>query len=220
MKALFFVTCILCINVYISAVKERPPWFNLSIAEWNEQYGNGAWQYLNTEPLELARSSVIGVYYQTYGNRGAILDVGCGEGVLTDMLHKRKSVLYTGIDLSKVAINNAKQKRPGFDFQCENLASYVPTKSFNIIVFNEVLYYVDHERELVRYSKYLKKNGKIVISLWSKNAHTHDHEDIFSFADKLLSFVHSMSFSGLTTSTVNNETYIANFKIHVYQLKN
>ena len=95
MKAvLYFVTCILCINLYSSAVKEKPPWFNLSIAEWNEQYENGAWQYLNTEPLELARSSVIGVYYQTYGNRGAILDVGCGEGVLTDTCYERIRIIY------------------------------------------------------------------------------------------------------------------------------
>ena len=38
-------------------------------------------EYLNTEPLELTRSAAIGVYYTKYGNKGSILDVGCGEGV-------------------------------------------------------------------------------------------------------------------------------------------
>ena len=95
-----FATCVLCVSIHCLAVKERPPWFNLSIAEWNEQYENGAWQYLNTEPLELTRSAAIGVYYTTYGNKGTILDVRSASGYVRES--KLDSAVYHSINVQQI----------------------------------------------------------------------------------------------------------------------
>ena len=104
------------------------PFLNTSIEELNEKYKSGEWQSLSTEPVEIARSSVIGVYYHMYGNRGTILDVGCGEGFFTENIRKRLG-LYTGIDISEIAIKRARRKRPGFDFQYTDLTTYEPSIS-------------------------------------------------------------------------------------------
>ena len=147
-----------------------------------------------------------------------IVQLSWFKGVLTDYLriNKNKNV-YDGIDLSIIAIKNAKMKRRGFNLQQADLTKFTPTKKYNFIVFNEVLYYVDHEEEIKRYSKFLDSNGVITISLWSRDSQKHDKEDIFDFASSHLKLLHSMSFSGLTTSTVNNETRIAHFYIKSYQ---
>ena len=221
-----FLNVIMCI-LYIFCVEclAKTPLLNVSKEELNKKHKSGEWQSLNTEPVEIARSSVIGVYYHMYGNRGPVLDVGCGEGFFTENIHKRKGV-YTGIDISEVAINRAKQKRTGFDFQCANLSTYEPIRLYSTIIFNEVLYFVDHKKELIRYSKFLHESGKIIISLMSSNATSNEHDEIFSVANNLFSFLHSMSLSGLTTSTttLTDSTlwinhYIGYFNIKVYQVK-
>ena len=212
-----FLNVIMCI-LYIFCVEclAKTPLLNVSKEELNKKHKSGEWQSLNTEPVEIARSSVIGVYYHMYGNRGPVLDVGCGEGFFTENIHKRKGV-YTGIDISEVAINRAKRKRPGFDFQCANLSTYEPTRRYSTIIFNEVLYYVDHKKELIRYSKFLQHNGNIIISLMSSNATSNEHDEIFSTANNMFRFLHAMSISGLGMSY--NRVDTAYFKIKVYQRK-
>ena len=55
-------------------------------------------------------------FYQTLANKNHLLDVGCGEGALSDLFLGPNAHHYHGIDVSKVAIEKAKIKRPHFDF--------------------------------------------------------------------------------------------------------
>ena len=43
-----------------------------------------------------------------------ILDLGCGPGHLAEMLHDKEFKSYTGIDFSKVAIEQARIKTPSY----------------------------------------------------------------------------------------------------------
>ena len=75
--------------------------YNISVAQWNKEYSKGDWKYLDAVAIERARATLIAVFYQTYSastsssGAGAILDVGCGEGVLSDYLTDSQKKLYT-----------------------------------------------------------------------------------------------------------------------------
>ena len=73
---------------------------------------------------------------------GTILDVGCGEGTLSDYLNNDQREKYLGIDLSKEAVRLGKLKRPGIKFKSTNAENFVPRQKFDVIIFNEVLYYM------------------------------------------------------------------------------
>lgn len=142
---------------------------NLSLHSnvWDAEYNKGDWSYLATNHLERAR---IGIYYssfyQTLAHNQHLLDVGCGEGHLSDLFPRQKSQYYHGIDVSGAAIAKANRKRPAYDFAHANAANYKPTaggaQKFKMIVFSEMIYYIDHKTVIPYYaSNYLEANGTI-----------------------------------------------------------
>ena len=105
--------CVLTLHPTTKALASHQ-FYNISVAQWNKEYSKGDWKYLDAVAIERARASLIAVFYQTYshnGGGGQILDVGCGEGVLSDYLTEQQKKDYTGVDISEVAINLAKEKR-------------------------------------------------------------------------------------------------------------
>jgi SAM-dependent methyltransferase len=76
---------------------------------------------------------------------------------------------YVGVDRSKTAIDAAKKEwTDGLtDFVAMDIATYVPDRKFDVIIFNEVLYYLDQPGDILgRFEDFLKENGRFVISLW------------------------------------------------------
>jgi len=98
---------------------------------------------------------------------GAILDVGCGEGLLKVRLDPHAYSYYAGIDISESAIERASSKKDDKTFFfAECVTNYVPTELFDAIIFNEVLYYLDSPLQILgKYSNYLKKDGVFIISM-------------------------------------------------------
>ena len=45
------------------------------------------------------------------GSNSSVLDVGCGEGAISDFLSPVQNSRYVGVDLSKEAVQVAKNKR-------------------------------------------------------------------------------------------------------------
>lgn len=83
-------------------------------------------------------------YCRFLRSRGAILDVGCGEGVLHRRLGSEGYSRFVGIDLSRAAIKRARQQ--GDDratFIVADASEFVPEGRFDTIIFNESLYYQD-----------------------------------------------------------------------------
>ena len=143
--------------------------YNFTEEDWNRQFSKGKWDYLGKVGVERARNAVIiGVYAH---DKKRILDVGAGEGALTDFLRTDEQKKgYVGLDISKEAVRIAKSKRNAYTFLQGSAETFEPPdqKPYDLIVFNEVLYYFDHKQLLKQYSssKYLAKDGIIVISVW------------------------------------------------------
>jgi len=134
----------------------------------DDEYACGRWDYLkNLE--EMSRYAVISGYCEYGGDVSSVLDLGCGSGVLRHWLRRLGKIEYVGVDLSKVAIETAKQEwTDGLtDFIAMDIATYVPDRKFDIILFNEVLYYFDQPGDILgRFEGFLEQNGRFIISLW------------------------------------------------------
>lgn len=90
-----------------------------------------------------------------------------------------------GLDLSEEAISLAKIKRPGLSFSVADCDTYTPNIKFDVIVFNEMLYYTDHNKIMKRYTKFLSSEGIYVISIWFNNQKFYVKDTIFGGARKL-----------------------------------
>lgn len=130
---------------------------------WNREYRSGRWDLLENDSSEKARSAIIAMYCSHFFPSAKILDIGCGVGILSDFLNADQKQNYLGIDLSSIAANTARQKR-NLRVLTEKAEDFQATESFDVIVFNEVLYYLDSDEILRRYTTYLRPNGIIVVS--------------------------------------------------------
>ncbi len=68
-------------------------------------------------------------------------EIGCSIGVLTKQLAERCDTLL-GVDVSDIALEQARQRCPGVTFENMDLRSAWPPGQFDLILFSEVLYYL------------------------------------------------------------------------------
>ncbi|MGG3309190.1 methyltransferase domain-containing protein [Paenibacillus lautus] len=144
--------------------------------QWDEEYRSNMWDYLS-DITEYARYSVVYGYIRKFIGDEGILDMGCGAGILYDMLLDVEQSNYTGVDLSEEAIRIASSKTSRNLFQRADINHYVPHKRYNVIVFNESLQYVPNTpNKLLEYARYLTPDGVIISSLYShKNTQDSDY---------------------------------------------
>jgi 2-polyprenyl-3-methyl-5-hydroxy-6-metoxy-1,4-benzoquinol methylase len=197
--------------------------YNITEKQWDTQFSKGKWDYLGQVAIERARNSVIvGVFAHHFALNGRILDIGCGEGALADFLNEDQKKLYLGLDLSTEAIRIAKQKRSNLNFLVSDAEKYLPLKGHqaNVIVFNEMLYYMDHVKVLKQYSgsEYLAKDGIIVICVWYTTKVNYLKASIFEDARKILEFVDYVDVSGVTGAPGKKKGLIS-FHIEAFRLR-
>lgn len=137
------------------------------VGQWDAQFSNGSWARLvqgqpNTDRIaelifELADATTSPI---------RVLDVGCGNGGLAKQLGTHTTpVEYVGIDISRAALDEARQQAPVGTFLELDAASPSPDLGmFDVIVFNEVLYYLDPSTALPRYGAYAEAHTVIIIS--------------------------------------------------------
>jgi SAM-dependent methyltransferase len=134
---------------------------------WNRQYEQGDWAYLR-ELRELGRYSLVVGYLQELKPGGAVVDVGCGEGLLFDRLRPSGCSRYLGLDISIAALVKTQAARAaGARFICADAESIVPPRGFDAIVFNETLYYFRRPLEAVAgYMAALEDGGVAIVSTY------------------------------------------------------
>lgn len=134
-------------------------------AMWDEQYAAGRWDFLAGLD-QLARYSVIAGYIHYLKPGAAVLDVGCGEGLLLRSYRPYGYGRYLGVDIAAQAIARltalADERTR---FVCADAETFQPDGQFDVIVFNESLYYFrDPLTTFARYSNFLKNDGILIVS--------------------------------------------------------
>ena len=79
--------------------------------KWEQEWSKGMWDYMDLQTTERSKNAIVGSVFaqDVMGKNGTLLDVGCGEGTISD--HLQPTQTYVGMDISKEAIQRAKQKR-------------------------------------------------------------------------------------------------------------
>ena len=135
--------------------------------KWNTQYAQGFWDGLKSK-LEEERFHAVRDFIYKYSDNGKILEIGCGEGILQAKLNDGSFSKFVGIDLSEVAIKKAADLQSGIvQYLCADMEQFVPSEKYDIIIFNESIYYSSHpERLLKKYMKDLNENGVFIVSIY------------------------------------------------------
>ncbi len=134
--------------------------------DWEWEYSEGKWDLLSGMD-EMARYWIVAGYCSQV-QLPAILDVGCGPGVLEERLRLLPYGSYTGIDISKTALRAARSKIPeSCRLVCADFHEIALRDHFDRIVFMESLESDSPVGSILsNYVSLLTANGRIVISLF------------------------------------------------------
>lgn len=114
---------------------------------------------------------------EVYGKK--ILDIGCGAGILTESLAKRKAIL-TGIDATEKLIEVAREHAEATEYEFQHPIQYYfttaeefakdHTQEFDIITCLELLEHVPNPESLIEAcSQLIKPDGDLFFSTLNRN---------------------------------------------------
>lgn len=192
--------------------------------KFNQQWSTGVWDYQDQVPAERLRNAAIGaVLIQKYAPvpsnctaaeicRVHILEVGCGEGAVTDFLTPDQKRGYEGFDVSENAIQIAKKKRAnhtahsaggggdigrsGLHFFHANVHHVHLKRAYDVIICSEVLYYTEHESMIDKFTSALSPQGIVIISLHMPVGKPLAFDSIFQYAERQLHLVDVVEVGG------------------------
>lgn len=153
-------------DAVVSRVQYQPQ--QTARSSWDAEFARGHWDYLRGSS-EIARYGIIASFCHCYSTGGAILDLGCGEGILRRHVNLDHFEHYLGVDLSLDAISKASHRDGDTRtrFEVSDVEAFQPEQRFDVIVFNEMLYYLDDPLAVIRkYQQALNPSGVFVISMF------------------------------------------------------
>jgi 2-polyprenyl-3-methyl-5-hydroxy-6-metoxy-1,4-benzoquinol methylase len=223
-----FLTTLILLSIVLFVWSSDKPWMFQTEAKWDLEWSNGEWDYMDKVSVERSKNSIIGsVLVPMYTPRNAsVLDIGCGIGAISDFLNSEQRMHYVGVDISKEAVVRAKERRKetghlSLKYVHSNVYDFTPTHAFDVIVFSDVLYYVDSEKVLEKYATFLQPNGLLIVSIFSNSfgKTLKYHEHIFESARKLYKKIDELDVGGWTKKKVDGKSEKTAFHLEVYRRK-
>lgn len=138
---------------------------------WNEEFRKGSWDFLETMQESSHHMVVLG-YVLGAGDNRSVLDVGCATGGLLHLARKFQLSQYTGVDIAETAIESARERfrdtniRFPVVFEVADFETYVSSRRYDVIIFNESLSYArDAVAVVARFRDFLSPGGVFVVSM-------------------------------------------------------
>jgi len=106
--------------------------------------------------------------------RMQIVDLGCGTGELTRLLHEHFTAEETmGIDNSEtMLLRGGAMASEVLRFEKGDIEAFVTDRPYDLVFSNAALHWVpDHERLLTRLTGFLAKNGQLAIQMPANDDH-------------------------------------------------
>jgi len=142
-----------------------------------------------------------------------ILDVGCGNGRLLEVLVD-KNVQYLGLDQSPNLINLAQENYPKNDFRLGDLLDLGQIKehNFDYVFCLAVFHHLPSDKLRIQALKQLKNKvspqGQIIISVWNLWGHPNHRHLIWKFFLLKLLKKHKMKFGDVLFSWKNSQQQV------------
>jgi len=142
----------------------RPePW---RVKRWERAYTSGEFDFMS-DLYELPRYSVLIGYLRLYPGTPSVLDIGCGTGRLRELLTEGEFDTYVGIDLSAEAIKSALHLTDSRTDFVVGDAMALDLPPADVVVLNEMIYYMQSPRTLLeRVASVLRPGGIVLTSIW------------------------------------------------------
>lgn len=105
---------------------------------------------------------------------GRVVDLGCGTGELTKVLHERSRASATlGIDTSEAMLERSRSHAgDGLSFELGDIADWVPPEPLDLVYSNAALHWVDdHPALFARLTAALRPGGQLTVQVPAN----HDH---------------------------------------------
>jgi len=150
--------------IRLGLVPYRQP-FPADTTQWDKDYSTDELDFYAAF-RERARYAVLLGYLNAREAGLSILDVGCGVGLMRDRIPDHLVGRFCGCDPSAVAIQEAQDRAwLNSEFHVEAMPS-AALGEFDVIICNEMLYYVDDvDALLVRLASMLKPGGWLLSSV-------------------------------------------------------
>ena len=130
---------------------------------FEQKMKQGIWDYTVSDKSDELLNAV-----QKHTRNGNILCLGCGGGSLAAALPVDSFERFIGVDISREAIKKAKKyENEKIKFELDDIRSFHSDLHFDVIVFEESLYYVpsfQRLKMLKRYKEYLTDEGVFIVT--------------------------------------------------------
>jgi SAM-dependent methyltransferase len=191
----------ICLRLGLSHYK-RPYAYDADV--WNDGYAAGEHEHY-AGLRESSRYGTLTAYVRSKGAPLAILDIGCGTGLLRSHIEDRYIDRFVGTDISDVAVRTANDgNHSRSQFHVCNVPGH-ELGSFDVIVCNEMLYYVDDiDAFLSHIRRMLNPDGWLLTSITR-------HPGDFTLHNRLVG-----RFKKLDEVTVKSSTLNAKWRIACY----
>lgn len=100
---------------------------------------------------------IIKTYRNWFKRNGKVLDVGCGTGIVANLLKKELGLNITGCDVKNYLVHNI----PFVKIKGDKLP--FPKQSFDVVLFNDVLHHIDKAKQEQVISEALRVGKNVFI---------------------------------------------------------
>ena len=142
--------------------KHLPATFVFS--QWAEQGKDEGMENGHTSSVNFMFKKIVSYFNKSF----SALDVGCGNGWVVRKFNELENCkLSVGIDGAKKMIEKAKAIDTHNQYVCENLLTWSPKQTFDIIHSMEVLYYLENPSDLIKtiYTSWLEASGCFIFGI-------------------------------------------------------